>query len=474
MRDMFDTVPPPAEAPRPDPAKLDRLAKMAMGLGREVVEVAGFLDLIDSHAAEQGPVLQRAREGAQQIIEANRAVTQAVETIRASTERSLAAVETSVRAVHQSGERSQSVAEWVQSLDKRMVEVSETLKEVRKNNGAVTSIAAQVNILAINAKIEAARAGDAGRGFAVVAEAVNDLSRKTSAAAAAILDSLTELTKWIDRLRSEAEAVAREAATVLADGEGTDAALTSIAENVRSTRDDAGKMAAEAKSVERAGREFGAYFDRIEAVVAETVGGVSQARDRVNALVDRSEGIVQQTVAAGGAADDAALIDFVQDRAAQVGALFEAALAEGAITQRDLFDFRYAPIPGTDPPQFTAPFLALTDRVLPPILEGALKLDPKIVFCAAVTPHGYLPTHNRKFSHPQRSGDPAWNAANSRNRRMFDDRVGLKAGRNREPFLMQIYRRDMGGGEFKMMKDLSAPITVGGKPWGGLRMGVNF
>ena len=53
---------------------------------------------------------------------------------------------------------------------------------------------------------------------------------------------------------------------------------------------------------------------------------------------------------------------------------------------------------------------------------------------------------------------------------IFDDRVGLAAGRNREPFLLQIYRRDMGGGKFVLMKDLSAPITVGGRHWGGVRI----
>jgi hypothetical protein len=68
-------------------------------------------------------------------------------------------------------------------------------------------------------------------------------------------------------------------------------------------------------------------------------------------------------------------------------------------------------------------FVALTDRLLPPIQEPVLELDPRIVFCAAVDRNGYLPTHNRKFSHPQ-SRDPVWNAANCRNRRIFDDRVG--------------------------------------------------
>ncbi len=83
-----------------------------------------------------------------------------------------------------------------------------------------------------------------------------------------------------------------------------------------------------------------------------------------------------------------------------------------------------------------------------------------------------MPTHNRKFSQPQRPGDVDWNTANCRNRRIFNDRVGLAAGRNTEPFLLQTYRRDMGGGQFVMMKDISAPITVNGRHWGGLRLAI--
>ncbi len=105
--------------------------------------------------------------------------------------------------------------------------------------------------------------------------------------------------------------------------------------------------------------------------------------------------------------------------------------------------------------------------------EAALTLDQRVVFCAGVDRNGYLPTHNRKFSAPQ-GADPVWNAANARNRRIFDDRVGLKAGRSTAPFLLQVYRRDMGGGEFRMMKDLSAPIRVKGRHWGGLRLAYAF
>jgi methyl-accepting chemotaxis protein len=208
---------------------------------------------------------------------------------------------------------------------------------------------------------------------------------------------------------------------------------------------------------------------RIKASVEETTSGIHNAHDRVERLVASSERLVQGTIALGGQSADKKFIAFVTDMAANIGSQFEKALESGEITEAELFDRTYVPIPNTNPQQVMTGVTKFTDKVLPPLLESALELDPRVVFSAAVDVNGYLPTHNKKFSHPQ-GPDPDWNMANCRNRRIFDDRVGLKAGRNTGPFLMQVYRRDMGGGEFAMMKDLSAPITVNGRHWGGLRM----
>jgi methyl-accepting chemotaxis protein len=54
---------------------------------------------------------------------------------------------------------------------------------------------------------------------------------------------------------------------------------------------------------------------------------------------------------------------------------------------------------------------------------------------------------------------------------MFNDRTGLAAGMNTKRFLLQTYRRDMGGGAFVLMKDASAPVIVAGRHWGGVRIG---
>ena len=78
-----------------------------------------------------------------------------------------------------------------------------------------------------------------------------------------------------------------------------------------------------------------------------------------------------------------------------------------------------------------------------------------------------------KFSKPQ-GRNPEWNAANCRNRRIFDDRTGLAAGRNEKLFLLQTDRHGMGGGKHALMKDVSSPIFVKGRHRGGLCMAYLF
>ncbi|HYD29298.1 MAG TPA: methyl-accepting chemotaxis protein [Azospirillaceae bacterium] len=168
---------------------------------------------------------------------------------------------------------------------------------------------------------------------------------------------------------------------------------------------------------------------------------------------------------------DHELIEVAQRTAEEIGELFEAAVAHGEITLDALFDASYQPVPDSNPPQFLTSFTDLCDRLLPAAQEPLLTRHSRITFCAAVDRNGYLPTHNRKYSQPQRPGQTVWNTANCRHRRIFDDRTGLAAARGRGPVLVQTYRRDMGGGEIATMKDISAPIMVRGRHWGGFRIG---
>jgi methyl-accepting chemotaxis protein len=149
--------------------------------------------------------------------------------------------------------------------------------------------------------------------------------------------------------------------------------------------------------------------------------------------------------------------------------MFEDAVASGAISIDDIFDTDYVEIEGTNPVQYRTRILGWADQALPPFQEAFLARDPRMVFCVMIDRNGYLPVHNKIYSHPLRPGDVTWNTAHSRNRRIFNDTSGLAAGRNLRSYLIQSYARDMGNGKTIMMREIDVPIRVNGRHWGGFR-----
>ncbi|OAN49147.1 chemotaxis protein [Paramagnetospirillum marisnigri] len=192
---------------------------------------------------------------------------------------------------------------------------------------------------------------------------------------------------------------------------------------------------------------------------------VKVSKDQKQAITDAIE---------AAKARDLPYIQAAQQTAAKVATALEKAVADGRISLGDLFDNDYVPIPDTDPLQLLAKHTALTDLLLPDIIDTELARDPRVVLCCASDRNGYIATHNRKYSEPQRPGDKLWNMAHSRNRRIFDDRTGILASRNTQPYLAQTYVRDMGGGQFMLLKEIDCPIMVGSRHWGALRYALKL
>jgi len=152
--------------------------------------------------------------------------------------------------------------------------------------------------------------------------------------------------------------------------------------------------------------------------------------------------------------------------AQKIAMQFELLLTSGRLTQPQLFDTFYIPIPGTDPHKFHTQYDRLTDGVLLPILDSCLASDKRFIFVVAVDRNGYLPTHNSRYSQPL-NGDGDHDTKWNRTKRIFNDRTGLAAARNQKPFLLQRYSRDTG----EVMTDLSVPVFVQGRHWGAVRIG---
>ncbi len=448
---------------------IEGLAREAAGLGVEIVDVAGNIDEVSARVAQQAKSFRELVNNAGEVNESNRRIVSAAGHAREKASETASSVRTSEQTVRNAVNDIHALVEAVSVIEGQLAGLQEALAQVAQVAQGIDAIAKQTNLLALNATIEAARAGEAGKGFAVVAGEVKALATQTSTATSQIDETLKKLTEQAEQLITQGNETTNRAESVRSGTQTIGDVINVVGQAVSGIEED---TAAIAESAARIDQQCGTFVSTLEVMNSEvdvSSTTLSKARDRINRLIGVSEKVVQLTGQSALNSIDGPFITKVKQVAAEISAVFEKAVAAGRITEAALFDRDYKPIPGSNPEQLMAGCVKLTDEVLPPIQEPLLDFDKKVVFCAAVDTNGFLPTHNLKFGQPQ-GDDPVWNAANCRNRRLFNDRVGLAAGQNTEPFLLQTYRRDMGGGNFVMMKDVSAPIMVRGKHWGGLRL----
>jgi methyl-accepting chemotaxis protein len=449
---------------------VDQLANRIGGLGVELADVAGNVQEVASRFTTQSERFGHLQKVAQTMVSANHNIADASKAVQSASADAVGEITQSRAAVETAVKHIAELVEAVGRIEGRLTAVSSALAQVAKVSTSIETIARQTNLLALNATIEAARAGTAGRGFAVVASEVKSLAEATRQATQQIGDTVRGLDGELGNLvgeSSEASARAKDA------GSGAQQIENIIAR----VQDGFSRVGREIDSVARAATSNLGQCDMVIEELTNLAKGVDlsstdlkHADERVAKLLEVSEGLIVMIADSGVETADAPMIRVAIETAKRISDTFEAAIARGEITLAQLMDEKYREISGTDPKQYMTNYVEFTDRVLPAIQDPIQKSDSRIVFSVAWAKGGYLPTHNPNYRLPQ-GKDPVWNNANCRNRRLFNDRAVKKVAANTRPFLLQTYRRDMGGGKFVLMKDVSSPILIQGRHWGAFRIG---
>lgn len=451
---------------------LNKLSDQASNLGVDLVDVAGVIQNVTEMSQRHVSLFNDVTQTADTISKSNKKVSALAHQTDIDAKEARTLLQASSNSVDTSIGQIENLHTISQEMNTDLSSFSKALEDVDVIAEQIGSIARQTNLLSINAAIEAARAGEAGKGFAVVAGEVRSLSQQASSATATIQSALDEIKTAAKTLVTTGENCLSTSVEMKVSSEKMSQSFQQMGGTITQVLDNASIISEITEQSEIRYSGFVKTLSEVSSEVEASSQDLDVSSQRIDALVALSERIIQLTASAGVETSDTILIDKIRLLADEVSLRFETAIDNNEISTGDLFSQNYDPIENTDPQQYRTSFLTFTDRILPQFQERALEFSELVAFCAAVDLNGFLPTHNKKFSQAQRFGEPEWNTANCRNRRLFNDRVGLGAGQNTEPFLVQTYRRDMGGGKFALMKDISAPIIVNGRHWGGLRLGV--
>ena len=187
----------------------------------------------------------------------------------------------------------QSIRNEAGQMTDSMRSLGEQAQGIGAIMGVISDIADQTNLLALNAAIEAARAGEAGRGFAVVADEVRKLAEKTAHATTEVRTAIGGIQSGTNTAAAQMDAAVERVtqATGLAQRSGE--ALAEIVKMVESAGDQVRSIATAAEQQSATSEEINRAVSSISVIATETDDAMAQSTEAVEALVAQTQKLEQ-------------------------------------------------------------------------------------------------------------------------------------------------------------------------------------
>lgn len=352
------------------------------------------------------------------------------------------------------------VSEMMQEFHGTVEQLEGTSGNINTILGTVQGFAAQTNMLALNAAIEAARAGEHGRGFAVVADEVRELAVKVRGAADEIGALLEKMISVVSETSSGADRMICEAGQVREAVDGTSTRFEQMVEDFQSTHSDLLQASAAAEQLSVSNQDVRKSTTEIRELGRRIREELENSERRSGELLESTDKALHRLCEFRiGRGELESVLERLEGRRDAIQSEIQKLADRGV----QVFDRHHTVIPGTDPVKHDVSYARPLQQACQHLIDRWAAERDGALYCLPLDDKGYVAVHRSELSQPP-SGDPKVDLARSRHMRFFQSRDIPYMGR----FRLQSYLRDTG----EVMFNLSVPVEVSGRYWGGLFLGL--
>ena len=272
-------------------AAADKLEQVGSVVSSASTQLSAQIEQSDRGAAESASRLSEAATAMNEMNATVQEVARNAGSASAASAETREKAEAGARVVEKTVHNIEEVHQLSLTLKEDMTQLNEHAQDITRIMGVISDIADQTNLLALNAAIEAARAGEAGRGFAVVADEVRKLAEKTMSSTNDVGNAIKAIQESTAKSMSGVDnAVERIGeATELANQSGQ--ALQEIVATVEATGDQVNAIATASEEQSAASEEINQSIVQVNDMSRQTAEAMGEAAKAVSDLAAQAQGL---------------------------------------------------------------------------------------------------------------------------------------------------------------------------------------